>query len=168
MEKTTPLNQLPIEIAKKIALEKASNIIKYQNFKTSAAMKNFNNLSLSQFTCGIAYVKRGLWHKNAVSRPLKEALDELLAKKLQPLTPTKEDARQFCKAYNTKKDTKLNIQKLDILNKPIIAKFEYAVRLNNDIKVLNSELEAKAFYEGLKFVGNNEAKLIHIEVKEVN
>ncbi len=167
MERNTPLNQLPKEIAKSIAMEKAVNIIKYQNFKTNAAMKKFNNLSVSQFTCGIAYVKRGVWHKNAVSRPLKAALDEALAKKIQPLTPSKSEARQFTKDYHTKKDTKLNIQELDILNKPITAKFEYGVRLNNDIKILDTEIEAKAFLEGLKFVGQNEAKLLQVEIKEI-
>lgn len=136
----------------------AKQIVQYQNFKTAAAIsKMTTEYSKTSLTCyfayGVKYLKTG--DAKRLNPSLKEALDKCKAEHIQPLTPKDSERRIVHKSHvkkEHKKETTLPIQKLDIIGKPLVEKFEYGLRLDNKIMVVDSK-KLDAFTEISKFFG---------------
>ena len=77
-----------------------------------------------------------------------------------------EKKQPYRKNY-TKKDNIPPIVAMDIIKKPLTNNFEYVIRIGNDIKILENADIAKGFLEGLKFCGNNNGKLVSVEVENL-
>lgn len=144
----------------------AINVIKYQNFSTNAIIRKIDNAGLSEATLrfyldkGISYIKNGTIYK--AMNNFNKYIDEGVEKHIQPLTPKDSEKRR---TIATERKSCINSQIVkDILRQ----NNQYAVQVDNNIK-LQPNLEcAKAFADGLSFMGKTDAKIIKIEIEEVN
>lgn len=164
------LADLPIKVKEHRMYEIAVEIVKLQNFKTNAAIKRLS-LNLSDSTKrnylenGIKYIQTGKMHTNYMF--LKKHIDKAIEEHVQPLTPSKENKRRIFKTTQGKKEFIPPVAKLEIINKSLVAKFEYGIRFGNEIKLFNSKDEAKGFIQGVKYAGVFTGKLVEVEINEV-
>lgn len=161
----------------------AENMVKYQNFKTSAIIPkidNFNNASRktleSYINSCVYYIKSG--KKYHSFSHLYKYIDEALKKHIQPLTPSSADKRITHKITKKKidKDLVLPVNKvIDEINKKSKAIFEnelnknkfYAVKIDKNIVLQDNLSEAQGFKKGCEFVGAKDVKLVNIRIMEV-
>ena len=145
---------------------RAREIIRYQNFKSKIALAKMNcDMPKVVFDSGVNYIRKGKINKRVMSKKLLKTLDNCVKNCLQPLTPSLEERRIFRKNEFQKKDVKLPVAKLEILNKSVTSKFEYGVKINDTIKIIGSEKEASAFIKGMRFMEPHaEAVLVEVEI----
>ena len=156
----TDLTQYKQLNAKNQLDELAKNIVKYQNFKTKVALQylgsHFSENTLkTYFAKGVQYIKYGTRNKKIKS--LYESIDAVLASKLQPLTPSKEDKANTCPPRLPKKITKpIETQTTET--------FSYAIQSGKHIRIIDSEtdwIEFKNLMEFFKIEHN--CRFIHFK-----
>lgn len=146
----------------------ATNIVKYQKFKSKAALSKFEyklreNTANSYFGFGVTYIKTGKICK-AANKKLYTYIDEAISNHVQPLTPSDKDKRVEFKNTYHKKGVKLPVQ--ETLKKmncgSLVEKFEYGVRYDDTIKIFESSHDAKMFLNGIRFCGKD-GRLVSIQ-----
>ena len=148
----------------------AEIIVKYQKFTTNKVLEKFieQNLLYSKATAtsyinyGIAYIMYGTKHY-AVPKKIYNAIDECIAKHIQPLTPSEKDKRRIIKNKYQKKDAVLPVQKIPEVKTELTEKFEYGVRIDNRIILFSTENGMNEFVRNIKFV-NPETYIQAVEV----
>lgn len=148
----------------------AEIIVKYQKFTTNKVLEKFEeqNLLYSKATAisyinyGIAYIMYGTKHY-AVPKKIYNAIDECLAKHIQPLTPSEKDKRRTHIKQYQKKDAVLPVQKLPEVKAKLTEKFEYGVRIENRIILFSTENGMNEFVKNIKFI-NPDEKIQAVEV----
>jgi len=172
---TTTLENLTEKVRENRLKQLAENIVKYQYFKTNVILNTIDNAGYSKSSLasyvngGISYINTGNAHKQLGSLP--KHIDEAIKKCIQPLTP-RQDQKRINMRYRkyvkkVEKNIELPINKvLAKINKEV-KPFDYAVRMNNNIRILNTQEEAQAFLEGLSFMGATDAKVIKVTIEEV-
>lgn len=154
----------------------AETIIKYQNYKTDIAISKMDN-SLGKSTrinylmYGIRYLKTG-YKSCIVPSSIYKALDKCIEKHIQPLRPSESEKKRVHKRDYTKKNNNPPVSRLKMVQKPVTEKFTYGVKVNDNIVLQKSEIEAKAFLKGIRFLNNNndnnnEIKLVAVTISEV-
>lgn len=174
----TTLEKLPEMVKENRFRQLGENIVKYQYFKTSEIIRLIDNAGYSEATLrsfidnGIGYLSSKVAPKNIGRLPI--YIDEAVNKHIQPLTPKQEQKRRigYHRKPVIKKGVELPINKVlkEITkNEPITDKIEtlYAVKMDKNIRLQNSLIEAQAFLEGLTFLGKSDAKVIEISYKEL-
>ena len=92
----TTLATLPEDLREKKFMDVAIDIVKYQNYKTSAIMpkikhEDFNSSTLVNYVnCGITYIKTGA-RKQPAPKFLYDCIDKAVEKCVQPLRPSTEE-----------------------------------------------------------------------------
>lgn len=149
----------------------AETIVKYQNYKNSIAISKMDN-SLGKSTrtnyliYGIRYIRTG-YKSDIVPKSLYLGLDKCLKNCISPLRPSNSEKKQAHKEYDyTKKENKPPVSRLKMVQKPVTEKFTYGIKIGDKIVLQKSELEAKAFLNGAKFVDN--ANTLDIKLVSVN
>ena len=149
----------------------AINVIKYQDFSTNATIRKIDNAGLSESTLrfyidkGIGYIKQGTVYKGMNN--FNKYIDDGIEKHVQPLTPRNDEKRRPTMRKKQQKPNSpcINPQMAkDVLRQ----KKQYAVQIGNNIRLLNNLECAKAFADGLSFMGKTDAKIIKIKIEEVN
>ena len=170
----TTLETLQEDLREKKFMDVAVDIVKYQNYKTSAILPkinhDFNNSTLTNYiNCGIVYIKTGA-RKNPAPKFLYDCIDKAVEKCVQPLRPSTEEKRMIKEQVYTRKNVTLPIAKNEVISKPLTAKVEYGVRINDNIVLQKTEEEARAFMRGINFLNPNNqiAKIVTVELGEVD
>jgi hypothetical protein len=162
---TTTLENLPQQIKENRLKQFGENLVKYQNFKTNSIIAKIDNAGFSKGTLvsyvnsGISYIKTG--KKFSQYGDFYKYIDEALKRCVQPLVPSKDDkrlSRPYNKSYINPQMTK------DILRQ----NNQYAVQIGDNIRLLNNLECAKAFTDGLSFMGKTDAKIVKINIEEAN
>lgn len=145
----------------------AKQIVQYQNYKTSVALKLINRMSYSKaslnsfFTKGRLYLKTG--NKNAKCGNLYNYIDNWTEKHIQPLVPKPEEKYEYKpKVKTNNKQEKIKIKAPQRLTE----KIDYGVKIENNVYIFDTEKECEAFIQGTKLFGNNNAKIVHIKIEE--
>ena len=166
------------DLRKKRFSDIAKIIIQYQNFKNVIVCSKMpDDLSKSTknnyLNYGIKYLKDKT-KVNLVPKILYQCLDEWQEKCLQPLTPSFEDRKvvySLRKKYE-KKDAILPVNKvIENINTniKITAKVEYGVKVNEEtILLMQNKDYALGFVNGLKYCGKTDAKVITLEIGDIN
>lgn len=175
---TTNLENLTAKVADNRKRQFCENIVKYRYFKTSETLKLIDLGGFSKVTATnyidalISYLDTGKMYKQC--KGLYKYIDEAIAKHIQPLTPRQDQKRIYKskrKVNVVQKNQQLPIQKVlrDIEQQTKKPKnIQYAVQMNNNIRLCGDTIElAKAFQEGLSFMGNNNSKIVKVEIIEV-
>ena len=154
----TNLKDLPKQLNEQRLHEMAVAIRKYQDYKIGiAASKLSSNLTLSTrknyVAGGITYLKEGR-KAYGISNALCRALDQVVSECVQPLRPSKEDARRVYTKKFTKRDVTPPIANLDIIKRPLTTKLTYGIKLEDSIKCMPSYDEAVGFLKGIKYMGS--------------
>jgi hypothetical protein len=158
-----------------ILKEKAKEVVQYQNFRTAVALEKMQYMKDRQtFNMAVGYVKYGTRHPNIISKAFKAALDECIKNHVQPLTPKQDEVRQKrgcggqnLKKHYQKKDAVVPIATLEVVNEKLTETFEYGVMQGNNIRIFNSEEEARQFRDNLVFFSAKEIKLVEVKYNEV-
>ena len=142
-------------------------IRKYQDYKigiTAGKLSDTFSIATKKnyISAGISYIKTGK-KLRCVPVSLYKALDKVLGECVQPLRPSLEERRKEYKRNYTKKENIPPVARMDIVKKPIIAKVNYRVRLEDSIKCFPSYDEATGFLKGLKYMGNTLGRLVSFE-----
>lgn len=168
----TTLENLPSAVKENRLKQFGENIVKYQNFKTSAIINKIDNCGytksslMSYINFGINYIKTSFRERRGGS--IYDYIDEALAKHIQPLTPTAEEHRVQKKGGRRKKYKSDNITPVERVLKEIEQKtsipknLKYAVKMNKNLRIMDSIEEARAFQDGLTFMGNISTELVKI------
>lgn len=166
------LENLSEEVRKNRLRNLAINIVKYQNFKTSAVINKIDNCGytksslMSYINFGINYIKTSFRERRGGS--IYDYIDEALAKHIQPLTPTAEEHRVQKRGGKRKKHKGDDITPVEKVLKEIEQKtsipknLKYAVKMDKNLRIMDSIEEAKAFQDGLTFMGNINTELVKI------
>ena len=165
----TDLHTLPTAFKENTNMRIAAWIVKYQNYKTKSAIQyapeGYTENSLANYmVAGQAYIKSK--KRNRVYNWMYPYLDKLIQQHIQPLTPSEAEKRRvytFKKDYTTKENIP-PVAKLEIMQKPLTAKFEYGIRFDDYIKLFDSEEEAKGFNKGIEFSKGTPGKLVTVEL----
>ena len=166
----TTLKDLPQELKDKKAYDIATIIRKYQDFKTSIAAEKLDN-SLSEGTRknyvmgGVSYIKTGKKHP-CVPSSIYDAIDKVIKECVQPLRPAEEDKKREYKRDYKKKNASPPVARLEILKKPVTVKVTYGIRIEDSVKCIDSYDRAVGFLEGLRYMGNKNAKMVSFEALE--
>ena len=163
----TDLKNLPQQLEEQKIYEMAVAIRKYQDFKTDiAASKLSSDLTLSTrknyVNGGVIYLKEGR-KTSAITTSLCKALDKVVSECVQPLRPSKEDARRVYDRKYTRKNVTPPVAKLDIVKKPLIAKLTYGVKMGDVIKCFPSYDETSGFLKGLLYAGQKNGVMVSFE-----
>lgn len=171
----TTLENLPSVVKENRERNLALNIVKYQNFSTNAIMQKIDNAGYSDITLKmyintcIAYIKTGK-KSDRIAQNLYSYIDEYIAKKIQPLTPSKTEARgSFYSRMHPVQKVLDKIQRHSIVidnTKEEVEIKHIAVQMGNNIRICNSKDEAKAFLDGLSFMGKTDAKIVKLYIRE--
>lgn len=171
----TTLENLTEKVKENNLKNLAKNIVKYQNFKTSVVLNKIDTLGFTRSTiktyidCGINFVRKGIKYPH-VNKSLYLYIEECLKEHMQPLTPTFEEKRVILK-QSVKKETVLPVQNvLEKLQKQSVSELQtkfYGIQLENRIILQDTKEEANAFYNGLVFMGNNNAKIVKVKIEEI-
>lgn len=150
----------------------AKQIVQYQNFKPRIALKKMNHLHFSKgmvtnyLTFGRKYLREGFRHRGASSK-LYNYIDEWKEKQLQPLVP-KDDEKAIERKHTVRAiDTKAveePVRTVSIHAKSplsVTSEFYYGVKIENTIKIFDTEKECKACLKGLK-LADIKASYVHI------
>lgn len=167
----TTLKDLNTAIKENRLKNLAVDMVKYQNFKTSAIIKKIDNAGYSNSSLvtmifyAIRYIKTG--EVNARAKTIYPYIDEALKNHVQPLTPSKQDQRS---ARSRQKATPIQ-NVLKKINEQAISKENnrfLGIKIGDKIIIKESLDEIKAFQEGLIFMGNNDSKIVKVKIEEVN
>ena len=168
------LRTLKNDLKKKAWQNIAEDVIRYQDFKTSIAVCFIRgNASLATkknyMTAGRHYIAtRKPYNTLNVGKEFYNAIEEMLNKHIQPLTPKESERARLLgprKPDYTKKNADVPIAKLDILKEKIASNFDYGVKYGKLIYLQGNEKEAQIFLEGIKATGNN-AIMVSVEINE--
>lgn len=148
----------------------AEIIVEYQKFSTNKVLEKFEEQNLlykkataiSYINYGIAYIMYGTKHY-AVPKKIYNAIDECIAKHIQPLTPSEKDKRRINNNKYQKKDAVLPVQKIPEVKTELTEKFEYGVRIDNRIILFSTENGMNEFVKNIKFI-NPETQIQAVEV----
>lgn len=152
--------------------ELAINTVKYQKFKTKAALSKFDykltySTAANYFNLGISYIKTKLRSK-AVGKKFYDYIEEALEQHVQPLTPSEDDRRREYNNVYHKKDAHLPVK--DVLaeiqtEEKLTEKFEYGVRVKDTVKIFKSREQADFFLEGVLFGGEDmyNARIVSVQ-----
>lgn len=172
----TTLQNLDEKIRENRLKNLAINIVKYQNFKTNCIISKIENAGctkntlLTYINCGIIYLQSNKKY-NKIPKQIYEYIDEALNKHIQPLTPKESEKRQARIGCNRKPICKpsTSLSGLNAFNLPkqITETFDYGVKVGNNIRIFDSEKDAKSFCDSFKFFSNESIKLIEIKFSEV-
>lgn len=163
----TTLENLPQKIRENRLMQFGENLVKYQNFKTNSVIAKIDNAGFSKGTLvsyvnsGINYIKTG--RKFSQYGDFYKYIDIALKKCVQPLVPSAEDKR-LIRPY---KRHCINEKPIGIVEKVEVINTQYAVKMENNIRLLGNLECAKAFLDGLSFMGKTDAKIIRIKIEEV-
>lgn len=166
----TTLKELPTVFKENSSMGIATWIVKYQNFNSGAAVKNaperYSLSTLKNYLLyGSQYLKSGKRIK--LYNWLYPYLDKCVQSHVQPLTPgVAARKRTSTKDYTTKENIP-PVAKLEILKKPLLAKFLYGLRFDDTIKIFKSEEEASLFNKGVEFAKGEAGKIVTVELGEV-
>ena len=166
----TDFRNLPQALKDKKAYDIALIIRKYQDFKTSVAVEKLDS-SLSKGTRanyvmgGVSYIKTGKKHP-CVPSSIYAAIDKVVKECVQPLRPSETDKKREYKRDFKKKDITPPVARLDIVKKPVTTKITYGVRIEDSVKCIDSYDRAVGFLEGLRYMGNKNAKMVSFEALE--
>lgn len=166
----TNLKDLPQELKDKKAYDIATVIRKYQDFKTSIAAEKLDN-SLSKGTRanyvmgGVSYIKTGKKHP-CVPSSIYDAIDKVLKECVQPLRPSETDKKRSYKRNYCRKEVTPPVARLDIVKKQLTAKVTYGIKIEDSVKCVDSYDRAVGFLEGLRYMGNKNAKMVSFEALE--
>lgn len=157
-----------LSVFKKQPLELiAKQIVQYQNYKTSAALKLINRMSYSEaslntfFNKGRLYLKTG--NKYAKCGNLYSYIDDWTEKHIQPLVPKPEEKYE----YKPKVRKNNNKEKIIIkIPQKLTENFEYGVKIENKVYIFNTEKECEAFIQGIKLFSDDDTKIVHIKIEE--
>ena len=170
----TNFENLKQDLNKKKFIDLATAIVKYQKFKGKIAVQKMTGIAMSEatkanyFNLGCTYIKTKE-KKKCVPTTLYKCLDEVVNKCIQPLTPSLEEQKSIYKRNYTKKDATPPVAKLEIINKPIAtSNIEYGVKFDNNIMLMVNRDYALGFINGLKFCGKKNAKVITVEIGNIN
>lgn len=141
----------------------AELIVKYQKFTTNKVLEKFTehhliytkSTAISYINYGIAYILYGTKHY-AVPKKIYNAIDECIAKHIQPLTPSAKDKRRINNNKYLKKETVLPVQKIPEVKTELTEKFEYGVRIENRIILFSTEAGMNEFVKNIRFINPNE------------
>lgn len=142
----------------------AEIIVKYQKFNTNKVLEKFEEqnilykkaTAISYINYGIAYIMYGTKHYAVVPKKIYNAIDECIAKHIQPLTPSEKDRRQINNNKYQRKDAVLPVQKLPEIKTELTEKFEYGVRIENRIILFSTENGMNEFVKNIKFINPDE------------
>lgn len=172
----TALENLPLAIRENRLRNLAINIVKYQNFKTSAIVNKidsagYTKASLEALICYcIVYIQTGR-KNNRVASSVYKYIDDAIKQCIQPLTPSEQDRRWNRKKSNKKKEIVTPVQKvLQHINDKAIEdkKYQIAVQVDDNIKLQDDLKHAKGFLDGLRFCGKVNAKIVRVRIEEAN
>ena len=172
MEST--LETLKNDLKEKAIRDFAYNIVKYQKFNTKIAVSKFEHsyskiTACNYFDAGLKYLRTGNTFKANYNKHLYTYIDEAVAKHIQPLIPSMKEERQLKKGYYARKENNPPITKLAVVNKPLTAKINYGVQINDNIVLCKTEDEARAFLRGMRFLSRKDelGKVVTLEIGEV-
>lgn len=167
----TTLKDLNIAVKENRLRNLAINIVKYQNFKTSAIIKKIDSAGYSNSSLvtmlfyAIRYIKTG--EVNVRAKAIYPYIDEALKNCVQPLTPPKQDQRG-----TRSKRKNIPVQNvLKKINEQAISKDNnqfLGIKIGDKIIIKESLDEIKAFQEGLIFMDNNDSKIVKIKIEEAD
>ena len=172
----TTLENLPLAIRENRLKNLAINIVKYQNFKTSAFINKidsagYTKASLASLICYcIIYIQTGRKSNRVVSSVYKY-IDDAIKQCIQPLTPSERDRRWNKKKPNKKKEIVTPVQKvLQHINDKAIEdkKYQIAVQVDDSIKLQDDLKHAEGFLNGLRFCGKVNVKIVKVRIEEIN
>ena len=159
--------------------KKAINTVKYQNFKTRVALEKMDTpMTEIMFSAGVSYIKYGTINK-ALGKAFKIQLDKAIEEHVQPLVPREEEKRLSYMYHRgtrlktkkqveaQKKETELPIQKLEVVKNPLTETFEYGVMVDKNLRIFDTEDEAKQFMYNLRFFCDKDMKLVEVKINEV-
>lgn len=174
------LENLKEEVRQKQLRDFALAIVKYQNFKTKAALAHISYNSSkttteNYFGCGVRYIKsnRKVKHNNI---PLKiyDYIDEFLEQHVQPLTPSIKDTRSEYKVRKNiyhGKNSVPPVAKLQIVKQQITEKYDmYGIKLpNGHIIPCKNEDYSAGYFAALRDsnVDTTDYKTILLKISEV-
>lgn len=166
-QKSFPMGELPKVIQEATLKKLATEIVKLQKFKSSVAIHKLPgdytiNTKANYFRAGVRYLKDRT-RLALAPNDLYNYIDEAIAKHVQPLTP-KEDEKSVPRKDYTRKEAVLPVQKIIEEIKQVEPKC-YAVQVDKNIIVQNTINDARAFAEGLRFLGGKDIDLQIIEIK---
>ncbi len=172
----TTLENLPLVIRENRLKELAINIVKYQNFKTSAFINKIDSAGytktslVSLISYCIIYIQTGR-KNNKVTSSVYKYIDDAIKQCIQPLTPSERDQRWNRKKSNKKKEVVTPVQKvLQNINDKAIEdkKYQIAVQVDDNIKLQDDLKHAEGFLDGLRFCGKVNVKIVRVKIEEVN
>lgn len=172
MEST--LETLKDDLQQKAIKDFAYNIVKYQKFITKIAVDKFEHAyskttACNYFDAGLKYLRTGNTFNANYNKNLYIYIDDAVANHVQPLTPSKNEERQVRKSYYTRKENNPPITKIEVVKKPLTAKINYGVQINDNIVVCKTEDEARAFLRGMRFLSRKDevGRVVTLEIGEV-
>lgn len=149
----------------------AINIVKYQNFKTSAILNKIDwagyskNAIATYINYGISYIRKKIRKKNAGN--IYNYIDEAKANYITPLVPKENEKREEPK----QKQKIIPVQNvLKKINEQIVSKENnrfLGIKIGDKIIIKESLDEIKAFQEGLIFMGNNDSRIVKVKIEEI-
>lgn len=167
----TTLENLSSAVKENRLKQFGENIVKYQKFKTTAIINKIDNAGYSRATLvsyinsGIGYINNGTKYKQYGD--FYKYIDEAIAKHIQPLTPAYNE-RRVEKMMTKRKKNKPSVTPVERVLKEIEQKtsipknLKYAVKMNKNLRIMDSIEEARAFQDGLIFMGNINTELVKI------
>lgn len=149
----------------------ATNIIKYQNFKTSSIpeeiKKDFTSQTFANyFSQGLRYVRTQCKNPKTPKK-LFEFIDKDLKRCVQPLTPSEKDKRLIyqnrrCKSKRVKPVEQPHFD----IPKQLTQPFEYGIRKNDKIIVMKDDHTANEFLNNCRSLGIDGVRVVTITVEE--
>lgn len=173
MKKVT-LDNLTEEVRKNRLKNLAINIVKYQDFKTSAIIPKIDNCGYaynalsSYINLGICYIKKGVKNKRAGS--IYGYIDEALKNHTQPLVPPKSECRRVVGTHTSHKVKDASqVQKvLDGLYARVNnTQTHIAVQISDYLSIVDNREEANGFNKCLEFLGKQAGKIVKITIEEI-
>lgn len=169
------------------------NIVKYQYFKTTEIIKIIDNAGYKEETLR-SYVNSGINYINTGKKfqqycNFYQYIDDAIKRCVQPLTPKDNQKRQPHFNRYIRKTTsvpkEMNVPVVNVLSKIACEAVKteniksskcdviptgtmYGVKMDKNIRIAETILEAKSFREGLSFMGKTDAKIIEISFREVD
>lgn len=166
----TTLENLTEKVTQNRLKNLAINIVKYQNFKTSVILKKIDNAGYSKQTL-ISYINSGIAYINGGNKFSKygniyKYIDEAIKDCVQPLTPAFNEKRDFSKSKFKNKNVEIPVQK--VLNKiKVNAKqFQYAVKIENCLNIVENNDEAIGFNKCLAYMNKPIGSIVKVVIEE--
>lgn len=171
---TTTLDNLPAKIRENRMRNLAINIVKYQDFKTSAIIPKIDNCGYAQGALssyigfGICYIKKGTKNKKAGN--IYNYIDEALKNHVQPLVPSESERRRVAGVQTSRKVKDVSqVQKVldGLYTKASKTQTHIAVQISDYLSIVDNQEEANGFNKCLEFLGKQAGKVVKITIEEV-